>query len=446
MRKGSFHICEYGLIHSLEDYLGLNPQNTSDELYLKKEHFESIYQYCLESQGESLDANKPFNLFSRGGKKHIRIKNYVGLIETKDGLHLEILPKIYLEKTEDNVIKTRTIFLNMLRHLKDSPFINIDKAHINTKQNFPILEVFIRSYIFEIERIFKHGVKSDYVLNEENLNSLRGKLKVNQNIKFNHHDKSKLYCEFLDYSQNIPKNKIIKATLLKLLKHTKNYQNYYSINKLLYHLHEIEASVNHKEEFRKIDLNNRLYANYRMAINWSEVFLLGRGFTNFHGKNLNIAILFPMERLFEDYVAYLFEKYLIGHKIKAQDQTYFLVDRHKNAGKFLLKPDLVATNSENQRIVIIDTKWKLIDASAEKKNYNISQADMYQLYAYGKKYSKDNIEPKLVLLYPSNQNFLDGLDNFIYEGDLELQVLPFDFNAREEEQIEAILSLTKEPV
>ena len=67
--------------------------------------------------------------------------------------------------------------------------------------------------------------------------------------------------------------------------------------------------------------------------------------------------------------------------------------------------------------------------SKEKKNYNISQSDMYQLYAYGKKYDLKNglsKEPKLVLLYPSNPDFQQPLEDFIYEGELVLSVLPFN--------------------
>jgi len=90
---------------------------------------------------------------------------------------------------------------------------------------------------------------------------------------------------------------------------------------------------------------------------------------------------------------------------------------------------------------VIDTKWKLLDEYAERKNYNISQADMYQLYAYGKKYTSVTHEPRLVLLYPSNPNFTNKLEHFIYEGDLKLEVVPFDFNKDEKEQIESIIAL-----
>ena len=46
----------------------------------------------------------------------------------------------------------------------------------------------------------------------------------------------------------------------------------------------------------------------------------------------------------------------------------------------------------------MDTKWKVL--SEDKANYGISQADMYQMYAYQKKYNAKNV----TLLYPKTEN------------------------------------------
>lgn len=63
--------------------------------------------------------------------------------------------------------------------------------------------------------------------------------------------------------------------------------------------------------------------------------------------------------------------------------------------QFALRPDIVMKRGE--RTVILDTKWKsLVDN--ERVNYGISQADMYQMYAYSKKYNT----PEIWLLYPVN--------------------------------------------
>ncbi len=438
MKKQTYHICEYGIIRSLNDYSD-DAVSSLEELYLPEKHFASIYKYISQNQDESSENEKPFSLFSRGKRKQIRVKNYVGVIETKEGLHLEILPKIHLNKTHDELGETKSIFLKMLKHLKNSPFVNISKAHIEAKKDFPILEVFIKSYITEAENVFNHGVKSDYVLVEENVYFLKGKLKVNQNIKYNFANKSRFFCEFSEYSPNIAANRLIKSTLVKLLNISTSYNNYYSINKILSHLEEVDASSNINADLAKVDSANRLLSKYKTLLLWSEIFLLNKSFTNFKGDNLNMAILFPMEKIFEDYVAFLFGKYSDGFKIKVQDKSYFLVEEHKGENRFRLKPDIVIEKEKTKK-KIVDTKWKLLDQFAERRNYNISQADMYQLYAYGKKYTTDDIDPSLVLLYPSNPNFSNKLDNFIYEGDLALEVIPFDFNKPEEDVIKYILN------
>ena len=145
-----------------------------------------------------------------------------------------------------------------------------------------------------------------------------------------------------------------------------------------------------------------------------------------------------MQRIFEDYIAYLFSKFSNGFQIKLQDKSYFLVTQNEK-GKFKIKPDIIIKEN-NFTKKIIDTKWKLLDQYAEKKNYNISQADMYQLYAYGKKYGLNSSDTSLILVYPANPNFTKPLDNFIYEGDLKLKVLPFDFTINEEKQIQDMIS------
>jgi 5-methylcytosine-specific restriction enzyme subunit McrC len=207
--------------------------------------------------------------------------------------------------------------------------------------------------------------------------------------------------------------------------------------RLLSHFEEVEIVIDSQKEFRLIKSSDRLYRNYQTLMDWSEIFLNNQSFTNFSGSNYNMAILYPMERLFEDYISHLFSKYSSGFKIKLQDKSYFLVEQN-GIGKFGLKPDIVLNEPSSSK-KIIDTKWKLLDQFAERKNYNISQADMYQLYAYGKKYVLSGTEPRLFLLYPSNPNFTNALDNFIYEGDLKLRVVPFDFNDNEELQIRRII-------
>lgn len=79
----------------------------------------------------------------------------------------------------------------------------------------------------------------------------------------------------------------------------------------------------------------------------------------------------------------------------------------------------------------------MINQNLASKNYNISQADMYQLYAYGKKYQLKNGHIQLALIYPQYENFNSKLQ-FKYEEYLEIDIIPFDFN-RENESLKLLL-------
>jgi 5-methylcytosine-specific restriction enzyme subunit McrC len=138
--------------------------------------------------------------------------------------------------------------------------------------------------------------------------------------------------------------------------------------------------------------------HYEKALSWCRVFLKGNSFTAFAGSDVSMALLFPMERVFESFIAAKIRKHIpCGWMFQAQDNKYMLFDAPK---AFKLRPDIVLTG-ENE-IVIIDTKWKLLQSAQ-----SLSQADMYQMYAYGKKYaSSGKPVTRIVLLYPHSDRFI----------------------------------------
>ena len=123
---------------------------------------------------------------------------------------------------------------------------------------------------------------------------------------------------------------------------------------------------------------------YELLIQWAKIFLLNKSFTTFSGKNAGKALLFPMEQVFEAFIAkqikMLFESQSNGLiHVSAQDSGYYLFDEPR---KFRLRPDIVVSNAYDQThsVVIMDTKWKRLNHNP-LTNYGISQADMYQMYA-----------------------------------------------------------------
>jgi 5-methylcytosine-specific restriction enzyme subunit McrC len=64
----------------------------------------------------------------------------------------------------------------------------------------------------------------------------------------------------------------------------------------------------------------------------------------------------------------------------------------------------------------MDTKWKLL--SNNVRNYGISQSDMYQMYAYSKKYNAK----KIVLLYPQPDNLSEKEISFHSDDGVNVEI------------------------
>ena len=343
--------------------------------------------------------------------EHVSFKNYVGLIQLKSGFQIEILPKI------DTTIDSKKVFLKMLKSLKDFKGKSFNAANLNIdKMN--LYEIFINMFLFELSNLVKKGLKSTYISTEDNLNVLKGKLSIKDQIKKNYINKEKFYVLFDEYQLNKPENKIIKSTLLKLQKVSTDSNNKKMARQLLSYFELVEPSVNHDADFDKIFID-RSNKDYEWVIKWSKVFLKNNSFTNFSGNSKSKALLFQMDKLFESYVAkHVRDIFSDTFDVSTQDRGYYLFE---NPDKFSLRPDLVLRR--NGQLIILDTKWKNL-VNDFRINYGISQEDMYQMYAYAKKYSNEQENPEVWLLYPLNKEMMNQKD-IIYKDSFGVTVHVF---------------------
>ena len=358
--------------------------------YLEKECFDDLENFIKEFTGneEISDASKFMKLgYRRKVGRTISLNNYVGLIQTNRGLQVQILPKIdFKDEERDNTMK---IFLRMLRSMKDFPYKIFHVSDLKI-DHMNLYEIFM-----------KHGIKSDYIAQQDNLTYFKGKLLIKEHIKHNITHKERFYIAYDEFRVDRPENRIVKATLLKLQKLSENDNNVKQLRQLLVSFESVVPSINYDKDFEKVVIN-RTTKDYEILMKWSKLFLQNKSFTTFSGNTSSRTLLFPMERVFEVYVARELKKVLISDwKISVQDTSLFLFDKPK---KFSLQPDIVITKSDGTRI-IADTKWKrLIDNP--NKNYGISQSDMYQMFAYAIKYDT----PHVWLLYPATKELRDRYD------------------------------------
>ena len=377
------------------------------EHIIGKKDFGDIENFILKNS----DENAPFlRIGSGSGGKFIQVRNYVGVLQTKGGLTIEILPKI-ADKTGTD--KSKAVLIKMLKSLKKFPAKSSNLANLKT-QNLPLLEIFISMFLCELETLVKKGIKSDYITLEDNLKFLKGKLNINEQIKRNSIHKERFYVEYSEFLSDIKINQIIKTTLKFLYKKSNSSKNQQKIRELLFIFDEVSMCNDYKNFFTNYTINRQV-RHYEQTLLWCKIFLLGDTFTPHKGDDLAFALLFDMNALFESYVGNFIKKKLPD--VILQHRGKYLIE--EPIRDFGLEPDIFLEGK-----FIADTKWKIIrqdNNEGEKKN-KISQADLYQLYAYGKKYECD----KLYLIYPKIDGAKQEPMNFKYDDKMQLEILYFD--------------------
>jgi len=380
------------------DRISCNPDFKTEYAYLPESVFRDLEDFIHAFAGdeEHADALEFLKIsFRRNVGDIISVNNYVGLIQMHNGYQIQVLPKIDFDASPDDGNKaTKRVFLRMLRSMKDFPSKVFNDANLKMDR-MTLYEIFINMYLQEVRSLVKHGLKSAYVTREDNLNLYKGKLVVSQQIKRNAAHGERFYVRYDEYLVDRAENRLVKASLVKLQGITGSAENQKAIRQLLTAFEMVNPSVNYQKDFSKVIID-RNTQDYDMLMRWSRVFLLNKSFTVFSGGHNARALLFPMEKVFEAYVAQELKKALAGldWEVATQDKGYYLFDSPR---QFALRPDIVITRRDGSQI-ILDTKWKsLVDN--QRINYGISQADMYQMYAYSKKYGT----PEIWLLYPLNQ-------------------------------------------
>ncbi len=392
-----YTVCEYdNLIRASED-------QKEDPSTIEKDHkiveavYDELRDYLLSSLKD--DKAQMFKVAKLGSKKGmgevIRLQNYVGVISLPSGARFEVLPKIYAgDDALNKVNDIKNILLSMLSTLKDFPAIELDSTSLGLA-NMSIYEIFVRIYLRRVLSLVKRGLKSEYSLVEENSLSYKGRLLVSEQIKFNSAHEERFYMQKEVYDLDRHENRLIKSALKKLLRGSDDFENIRLARRLLCDFDSVPESMDYERDYASIVFDNG-NKEYLDIIQWSMVFLRNKTFSLFDEKTNGQALLFPMEKVFEAYIANrlsdvvrLYNKQNgLNWRVLCQERAKYLFDIPK---AFKIRPDIHIENGQN---VLLDTKWKLLSKS-ESKN-GISQGDMYQMYAYSKRYQASQV----YLLYP----------------------------------------------
>jgi len=356
-------------------------------------------------------------------RRTLQLDNYVGVMETPSGQLIEILPKT--AKEGDPPEQGRQLLRRMLECALDLPNRETNEAAL---QGFdtPLSEWIMACFLATLQHLVKRGIRSDYQRIEGEERFLRGQLDLVRQMRQPpgraHHFALRYDLFLLDRAEN----RLLKLALEQVAVVTQSPESWRLAQELRHLLVEVSASRDVAGDFRQWR-DDRLMAHYRDVRPWCELILHRIMPMALHGEWRGISLLFPMERLFERYVEVCLRRQLQSEAMLQRQASSQSLCLHQDKPMFELRPDLLLSHGKQRWV--LDAKWKRLDGGDRAGKYGISQADLYQLFAYGHKYLGG--QGDLVLIYPAWEGFEVPLEPFCFDNDnqLRLWVLPFELGA-----------------
>jgi 5-methylcytosine-specific restriction enzyme subunit McrC len=353
-------------------------------------------------------------------RRWLRLDNYVGVLETPCGTRLEILPKHHDER--GSIARSRALLRKMIQSSLDLPVREAAQSDLQLFDT-PLNEWLIGKFLLLLENLVKRGIRFDYRRIEEEQVFLRGQLDVAKQLRQPPSRRHHFQIRHDVFLADMPENRLLKSALQVACTSTQDGRNWRLAHELRNLLQQIPTSTNISHDFDQWR-DDRLLARYQAIKPWCELILRKQMPIALSHEWQGISLLFPMEKLYERYVAACLRKALRRDaSLKLGARLHHLCE-HDGGSIFRLEPDFLVSHAGKHWI--LDAKWKKIDATNRKDSYNLQQSDFYQLFAYGSKYLHGQPSGELVLIYPKVPAFLAPLPRFDFTRELRLWVLPLD--------------------
>ena len=335
------------------------------------------------------------------------------------GMEVQIRPKIDLGR-----------FMFMLSYAIDPR--RWDQDLVQYAEDVEVLEAILPAFVAHLHRATRRGLLFGYQTIEEALPTVRGRIRINDQIRRHYDFSLPVEVRYDDFTIEIPENQLIKSAVSAL-------------RRLPIRSDRVRASLRAFEltfaEVEIIDYRGRplpdvrftrLNEHYRPAVELSKLILQSFSYELGRGEVIGASFLVDMNRVFEDFVVVALREVLrVGPTELRQGKRGLYLDTRR---RIPLKPDVAWWHGSRCEFVG-DAKYKRAEGA-------IPNADIYQALAYATAaglpgalliYAKGEMSPEVLQIART--------DKEIHTFALDLDVSPSEILAQIHEVAELVIAL-----
>ena len=344
----------------------------------------------LKRYHKAINDHNSFNpVFTILSNSTVKFHQYVGAIQAGNTT-IEILPKIDYEDSVDTIhsgvdnteetSKWHAVLIDMLKECRYIKMKHTRNAILD-KQKGSLFDVMYFEFMSLCEQLLHAGLVKQYVPVEKNRKALKGKIVFNKHIAKNYIHKERFYTRHTEYSHEMPLNRILYSALKCLTTNKVSNAVRSKAQQLLFQFPEMQSIRSLGNIFDQLTYNRKT-EHYRSAIVWAELILTQHLPNLEHGKKKLIAMVFDMNKLWEEYLYHVLRRTKDVTSIRYKNKVNFWEPNNIASDNGVktkqIEPDIVleVKDGEKTNKIVIDAKWKI------PKSDTPASTDLMQLFAY----------------------------------------------------------------
>jgi 5-methylcytosine-specific restriction enzyme subunit McrC len=365
-------------------------------------------------------------------RQTIAATNWVGTMQVP-GWSVDILPKAGFGDLPEKVVRGR--LLRMLAIAGMLPIEERDLHHVTAIQG-RLWDCVAFGIARRLSRTLLAGIPRLYQRHEEDSTVIRGRLCTEVMARQCPPRLERPPIAYDELSADTPLTRTLLDLCRRLIAGTTSAVVRQAVREPLDVLEQVA------EEWAPSDIvsdSDRNSARFQPFIAFHRLLIQGRTTGTGRGDAQTFSLLFPMERVFEGYVAGLLRRHasylgIAGLRLQGGVGDRYLLRDERDCGVGRLRPDIFIQGESGEPRMIIDTKWK--DGGTSKPN----PADLYQIHAYAAHWGcRDN-----VLLLPAQAAAQERSFHLVHDHSTNIRICFLSVDQPEEiavQQLGRILSV-----